>query len=328
MDVSVIMINYNTFQLTKDALESIFEYTKDLQYEIILVDNCSPDGSGEQLRKSFGDKIKYIQSGGNLGTSKAFNMGLKKASGRYILWLNTDILIKDNFIKKLFDYMEGNPGCGVCGGNVLDFNGNPAGSCRKKFTTLGEVKRQYSILHNLSERFSRKRHDYNYTGKPLRVAWVGGMDMMTRRQVFEEIGGFDEVIFMYAEEMEFQYRMTQMTDYTVMSVPEAHIYHLDGATTKKIKKAFNEQWEQLVFKGLPRYFYRWFGKEYVYKYLKIRRRGAKKLLAMAKLTGNAARKERCIKQLEMYNGYLNNFDAFISGLKDEKTATAVSANNE
>ena len=102
MDVSVIMINYNTFDLTKDALESIFKHTEGLQYEIILIDNASPDGSGERLRDLFGEKIVYLQSGANLGTTKAFNLGLKQAKGKYILWLNTDILIKENFIKKDF----------------------------------------------------------------------------------------------------------------------------------------------------------------------------------------------------------------------------------
>ena len=91
MDVSVIMINYNTFDLTKDAIESIFSQTDGIAYEIILVDNLSPDGSGERLRDLFGERIVYLQSGGNLGTSKAFNLGISRATGKYVLWLNTDI---------------------------------------------------------------------------------------------------------------------------------------------------------------------------------------------------------------------------------------------
>ena len=87
MDVSVIMINYNTFDLTKAAIESIFAHTEGISFEVILVDNLSPDGSGERLREIFKNKIIYLQSGGNLGTSKAFNLGLKQASGKYILWL-------------------------------------------------------------------------------------------------------------------------------------------------------------------------------------------------------------------------------------------------
>ena len=77
MDVSVIMINYNTFSLTKDALDSIFRETKGIDYEVILIDNASPDGSGDRLSALYGNKIVYLQSGGNLGTSKAFNIALK-----------------------------------------------------------------------------------------------------------------------------------------------------------------------------------------------------------------------------------------------------------
>ena len=88
MDVSVIIINYNTFDLTKAALESIFLHTKELCYEVILVDNASPDGSGERLRELFEDRLVYIQAGGNLGTSRSFNLGLARAAGKYVLWLN------------------------------------------------------------------------------------------------------------------------------------------------------------------------------------------------------------------------------------------------
>lgn len=233
MDVSVIMINYNTFDLTKDALESIFAQTQGLAYEIILVDNLSPDGSGERLRDLFGDRIIYLQSGGNLGTSKAFNLGLRHATGKYILWLNTDILIKENFIKKLFDYMESDPKCGICGGNVLDFQGKPSGSCADQFTTLRSVRLENSILHRIVKKISKRRKDYNYSDESKEVAWINGAEMMARHEVIDKIGGLDEIIFMYAEEMEFSYRMHQLTDYSAVSVPWAHIYHLEGASSKE-----------------------------------------------------------------------------------------------
>lgn len=135
MDVSVIMINYNTFSLTKDALDSIFRETKGIDYEVILIDNASPDGSGDRLSALYGNKIVYLQSGGNLGTSKAFNIALKHASGKYVLWLNTDILLKENFIKKLFDYMESDPNCGICGGNLFNGRGEPTLSYDKELLT-------------------------------------------------------------------------------------------------------------------------------------------------------------------------------------------------
>lgn len=316
MDVSVIMINYNTYNLSKDALESIFSYTNEIEYEIILIDNCSPDGSGERLRNLFGEKLTYIQAGANLGTTKAFNLGLKYATGKYILWLNTDILIKENFIKKLFDYMESDPQCGVCGGNLLDFNGKPVDSFRRAFETVGTMRRRYSIFINLLLKLPHKRFGYNYSNKPRRVAWVGGADMMVRRKVFDEIGGLDEVIFMYAEEMEFQYRVTKLTNYTIMSVPWAHMYHLENGSIKPKRKKYNEEWERLMLKGFPRYLYKWFGEGDVKKYLKIKISGARKLKMISNLKGAKDQADRYNKQIILYKECLNNFHSFITTLQD------------
>lgn len=311
MDVSVIMINYNTFDLTKDALESIFTHTEEIQYEIILIDNASPDGSGERLRDLFGEKIVYLQSGANLGTTKAFNLGLKQSKGKYILWLNTDILIKENFIKKLYDYMESDPNCGVCGGNVLDFNGNPAGSYRKDFLDVNTFKRLYSFTWHLLGLIPHKRNDYNYTNKVKEVAWIGGVDMFVRREVFSQVGGFDEVIFMYAEELEFQYRVKKLTSYTIKSVPWAIIYHLGGASTKGKVKRFNPKWEKMMLMGFPRYLYKWFGEKEVKKYLKVRYRGAKKQYFLAWITNNKIKMERYKGQQKIFLECLSDFDNFI-----------------
>ena len=315
MDVSVIMINYNTFEFTKNALHSIFNYTKGIDYEVVLVDNLSPDGSGDKLRDLFGDQIKYIQSGGNLGTSKAFNIGLKNSTGKYILWLNTDILIKENFIKNLFDYMESNPQCGVCGGNLLDFKGRPVDSFRRAFEDVGTMRRRYSIFLNLIKLIPHRRFGYNYSNKPKRVAWVGGADMMVRRNVFDMVGGLDEVIFMYAEEMEFQYRVTKLTDYTIMSVPWAHMYHLENGSVKPKKKKFNEEWERLMLLGFPRYLYKWFDTKEIQKYLKIKINGARKLKFISAIKGDKTQAERYRKQIDLYKECLNNFDSYIDKLK-------------
>lgn len=317
MDVSVIMINYNTFSLTKDALDSIFRETKGIDYEVILIDNASPDGSGDRLSAFYGNKIVYLQSGGNLGTSKAFNIALKHASGKYVLWLNTDILLKENFIKKLFDYMESDPNCGICGGNLLDYRGKPMNSCRMEFESLKSIKRDHSILFNLFKKFAFRRSDYNYSSYPQRVAWVCGADMMVRKEVFDRIGGLDEVIFMYAEEEEFQYRMTQLTGYTVMSVPWAHMYHLEGGSVKKKKRGYNDAWERLMLLGLPRFFYKWHGEKTVRQYLKVRIKGLKKLRFLELLTLKKDRAERHKQMIALYREYLANFSAYLEQLKGE-----------
>lgn len=316
MDVSVIMINYNTFSLTKDALDSIFRETKGIDYEVILIDNASPDGSGDQLSALYGDKIVYLQSGGNLGTSKAFNIALKHASGKYVLWLNTDILLKENFIKELFDYMESDPNCGICGGNLLDYRGKPAGSCREHFESIRILKKNHSIIVNICRKLSRKRFDYNYSKQAKRVAWVGGADMMVRKEVFDRIGGLDEVIFMYAEEEEFQYRMTQLTDYTVMSVPWAHMYHLEGGSVKK-KKTYNDAWERLMLLGKPRFLYKWYGENAVKQYLHLRINDFRKLSLISLVKLQKDEIHRYKQMIALYREYLANFSAYLEQLKGE-----------
>lgn len=293
MDVSVIMINYNTFDLTKNALESIFMHTEGLRYEIILVDNASPDGSGDKLRDLFGNKIIYLQSGGNLGTSKAFNLGLTRISGKYVLWLNTDILMKENFIKKLYDYMESDPNCGICGGNILDFNGKPAHSYCKEFPDLKTLKKTQNIFYLLfCKAFRRRLFDqYNYSDRPIEVGYITGADMMIRRELFDRVGQFDEDIFMYGEETEFTYRVRHQTDMTVMSVPSAKIYHLEGASFSR-DKAFSASRYRLVVSGTMIMYQKCFGRTAGMEYLKIIRRGriGRRNLSLLLLKKNLAKK--------------------------------------
>ena len=128
MDVSVIMVNYNTLELTKNTINSVMEKTKDLNYEIILIDNASTDGSVEFFEKEYKDKIIFIKNNENLGFGKANNKGIEIAKGKYVFLLNSDTLLINNAIKILFDFMEKNKNCGVCGGNLFDIDLKPTHS--------------------------------------------------------------------------------------------------------------------------------------------------------------------------------------------------------
>lgn len=284
MDVSVIMINYNTFELTKDAIESIFRETDGISYEIILVDNASPDGSGERLQALFEGRILYVQAGSNLGTSKAFNLALRRAGGKYILWLNTDILFRENFIKKLFDFMEETPDCGICGGNLLDFEGSPTHSFRRALPSPKTDRRDMSICVKVFRTIFRKQlsSEYNYTGKPLDVGYITGADMMVRRAIFDDIGGFDEDIFMYAEESEFTFRMKKNTDFRVVCLPGAHMYHLEGASFSG-KKTFSERRFREGCRGMYRYMTKCYGAREATRFLKRHRRAYLKFMCFCLL---------------------------------------------
>lgn len=306
MDVSIIMINYNTFELTKAAIESIFSYTKGLNYEIILIDNASPDGSGEKLREIFADRIKYIGNSENLGTSKAFNQGLIISEGKYILWLNTDILLFDNFIKKLYDFMEENEDCGVCGGNLLNAEKKPSHSYRKKILSVKTLKQDMCITRwVLRKVFKRIISDnYNYSKKPKEVGYITGADMFVRKAVFDEIGGLDEDIFMYCEETEFQFRVKQRTKYKIMSVPWAKMIHLEG---RSFEGSFNVRRHRYSTIGTAIYIKKSYGEKQSKEYLNMLKSSYKKFIRVCKFFQLNEKKEMYETELIIVNDILSGF---------------------
>lgn len=305
VDVSVIMINYNTYGYACDAIDGIFRYTSGIDYELILIDNASPDGSGEKLHARYGDRVIYVQAGANLGTSKAFNIGAKMARGKYVLWLNTDILIDDNFIKKLRDYMESDPGCGICGGNVLDFNGNPAHSHRKKLTSPSTARREYSYFVRLWRKLFKKQIclQYNYKNKPLEVGYITGADMMIRASLFAQIGYFDENIFMYSEEVDFTWRAAEKTGCKVINVPWAKIRHLEGASFGG-ENRFNPGRYARNLEGDLVYIGKRFGQKGKLAYLRALKRGNAKYIFMNTIFPNREKKNELKERQKVVGEFL------------------------
>lgn len=304
MDVSIIMINYNTYDFTYDAIKSIKTHTENLQYELILIDNASSDGSGIKLKEEFKDII-YLQAKENLGTSKAFNLCLKIAKGKYVIWLNTDILFLDNYLKGLFDFMENNPTCGVCGGNLVDFSLNPCESYLKEIISLKTVKRQSNPFFMIARKIFKKQlnYQYNYTHKPMEVGYITGADMMVRKDILDKLQGLDENIFMYAEEVEFQFRVKQMTDYKIMSVPWCIMKHYGGGSFKQ--KKFKQAQFEIARLGDLKYFAKSYGNETAIEYLKILISRYKKLKFIYLFKKN--KKNEYKKKTEIVSKYLKDY---------------------
>ncbi len=312
MDVSVIMINYNTYDFTYDAIKSIIKFTKNLNYEIILIDNASTDDSGTKLKESF-KEIIYLQANENLGTSKAFNLGLKVAKGKYVIWLNTDILFVDNYLKGLFDFMETNPTCGVCGGNLVDFSSKPCESYQKEIISLKTVKEQANPFFMLFRKIFKKQlnYQYNYSNKPMEVGYITGADMLVRKSILDELKGLDEDIFMYAEEVEFQFRVKKLTDFKIMSVPWCSMKHYGGGSFKKT--TFKQTQFEIARLGDLKYFAKSYGDETAVKYLKVLISRYKKLKLLYLFKKN--KKSEYQKKIEIINNYLKNYPEILSRRK-------------
>lgn len=221
MDVSIIIVNYNTKQLLADCLATVFEKTKDVAFEVIVADNASTDSSEEYIKEHY-PSVKWINSGENLGFGRANNLGAKYASGKYLFLLNSDTLLLNNAIRIFFDYAESHQheGIGTLGSWLLDKNEKPNNSfgffpCPKN--EIGYLLGKYQ-LPSLSDITEEKEVDY-----------ITGADLFIEKRLFDKLDGFDKNIFMYYEETDLQYRLAQR-GLSRRIIPGPRIIHLEGGS--------------------------------------------------------------------------------------------------
>jgi GT2 family glycosyltransferase len=241
MDLSVIVVSYNTKKLLKQCLDSVFKHTQGINFEVIVVDNASQDRSREYLKsqnsklKTTTQNFKLILNNHNLGFAKANNQGIKLAKGKYILLLNSDTILKENSLKKMVDWMEVNLKVGIASCQLayqdgsLQRTGGYFPSLLRVFNwmffldDLPLIKELVGSFHPhepqtgwLSSRYFRKEHFQD---------WVTGAFFLVRKKVIDQIGILDEKFFMYVEEVEFCYR-AKKTGWQVVYTPITKIIHL------------------------------------------------------------------------------------------------------
>lgn len=233
MQVSVIIVNYNTKDLTAECIESVFEQTKEIEFEVILVDNASTDGSVELFSKD--SRIVFMPSSLNLGFGRANNKGLEVATGEYVFFLNSDTLLGNNAIKLFYDKIEESPNEVACLGTLLydkddniihSFGALPT-KAKSLFywTFLGSIYRFCGFRGLLYDNPS------DIKGEFFNVGYVTGADMFVRNSVIKELGAFDKDFFMYYEDTDMQkrYREHGYKSY-IYSIPK--VYHLHGSSSK------------------------------------------------------------------------------------------------
>lgn len=231
--VSIILVNYNTLQLTTDCIESIKKYTSGIEYEVIVVDNASMDGSIDYFSKR--KDVLFIESGLNIGFGRANNLGADKASGKYLFFLNTDTILLNNAIKIFYDFYEkSEKDIGTIGCWMLDTSNNIVHSYKNSFPSIvGCFK---DVFCYFFRRCNKKYTSFKIVS-PLykEVAIVSGADMFIPKKVFKKIHGFDSDYFMYGEEVELEYRIMK-AGYKRILLPEPKIIHLEGCSSNKKEK--------------------------------------------------------------------------------------------
>lgn len=207
-DLSIIIVNWNTKDLLSQCIESIKIHTKRTSFEIIVVDNFSSDGSPEMVEESF-PGVSLIKNQQNRGFGKANNQGLAKARGKYILFLNSDIVVEEKCLDEIFDFMEQNPDVGASSCKLTFPDGSLQHSCRK----FPRFKTFFLMLLGMRYFFPNMKTFREY----LMLDWdhsdlkevdqIMGSFMFMRKDVLDQVGSFDERYWMYFEEVDLCLRI-------------------------------------------------------------------------------------------------------------------------
>jgi GT2 family glycosyltransferase len=236
MDLSIIIVNYGTYQLTKDTVISLLDTIVDINYEIIIVDNDSPDDSFNRLDDDFKDidNIMLIQNDNNDGFAKANNIGIRNSTGEYVLLLNSDVIVKEHTINQSLNYIKENKNIGCLGCKVVLPEGNLDKACRRSFPTFEVSFYRLTGLSKLfpnSKRFNRYNLSYLDENEVYPVDCVVGAFMLIPRDVLIKCGCLDESYFMYGEDIELCYNIKEL-GYDVIYYGKTEITHYKGASGK------------------------------------------------------------------------------------------------
>ena len=231
IDLSIVIVNWNTREDLLHCLESLVQKGESIFREILVIDNGSQDGSGNEVKKSF-PFVHLIENRKNPGFAKAANQGLQKASGRYVLLLNPDTQVKNGAIERLVSFMDGCSDAGVAGAQLLNADGSKQNSIAN-FPSLATELLNKSLLRWLCpKKFLGKERDYS---EPVDVDSVIGACMMVRQEAIEQVGLLDEDYFLFLEETDWCYRMKK-AGWKIYHVPQAEVYHFQGKSAEAVKK--------------------------------------------------------------------------------------------
>ncbi len=236
MDISFIIINWNTKQLLLDCIASIYATVRQARFEIIVTDNDSTDGSREAVAQFHPDVI-LLANERNEGFARANNRAIRRMRGRYAVLLNSDTLLKEGAIDALFGFMESHPDVGMCGPQLLYADGT-------KQTSIGTYPEVFSELvsRSAARLVSRKKPVAVQTVGSRQVDFIIGACMFVRKSTIDAVGMLDEDYFFFYEEIDWCFRITR-AGWHIFHLPDIEIFHFGGQSTKNLNlRARVESW--------------------------------------------------------------------------------------
>lgn len=227
--VSIIIVNWNSKEDLKECLESFFKKVKYSSYEIILVDNASKDDSVNFVKKNF-PQVRIIQSDSNLGFAGGNNLGFDKSKGKYVLFLNNDTIIAEDFLTPLVEFIEDRNDVGIVQPKILFHR--PGTSLHHKINSVGSFLLKSGFLYH---------QDFGKTDKnvkePYEIFTAYGACFLARKKIIDTLGLFDPTYFAYFEETDLCHRVW-LNGWKIMVLPNVRIYHKGAKTAKRLPTAF------------------------------------------------------------------------------------------
>jgi len=233
MKLSIIILCWNDLKVIGDCLKSIYAATHSTDFEVIVSDNGSSDGSIEFIRENY-PQVRLIENGSNLRFAKANNVGIRVSRGEYVLILNPDTIIHEAALDKIVTFADRHPEAGAFGCRVLNADGSYQG-CIRPFPSIRSewiAALHLNSLAYLSDWFQPGKY-VGWKGDTERVVgWLAGCFILVRGDLLKRLGGFDEQFFYYHEDMDLCRRVWE-AGYSILYTPEVQITHLGGVSTSK-----------------------------------------------------------------------------------------------
>lgn len=234
MDVSILILNYNTRELTINALRSVYKSETSCSFEIILVDNASKDDSIQHIQAEF-PQITLIQNQENVGFAIANNQAMSVAQGRYVLLLNSDTILQPDTLETMLQFMDNHPEVGAAGCKLVLQDGSLDKACKRGFPTpSASFYYAFGIakLFPRVPRFNQYQLGYMDPDDAYPVDCLVGAFMFVRRAAIDQVGMLDEEFFMYGEDIDWCYRIKQ-AGWVNYYYPKTQILHLKGASSRR-----------------------------------------------------------------------------------------------
>jgi GT2 family glycosyltransferase len=233
MDVSVIIVNWDTEALLRECLQSVFDATRGIDFEVIVIDNASRDGSVAMVEKEY-PQVELVKNPDNKGFATANNQGIARAQGRYVLLLNSDTVVLDDAIEATVRFADARPKVAVAGCRVLNADRSLQPTCFM-YPSLLNMLLSSSYLYKLfpgSRFFGRERMTWWDRADTRDVDVVTGCFMLVRRDAIDQVGRLDERFHMYGEETDWCYRFKE-AGWRVVFAPDGQIIHYGGASSRQ-----------------------------------------------------------------------------------------------